>query len=253
MNLLRKLILILCLCFSTLSFAKEINVGDLIKLKIKKEITKDNLIESFSKFEIESVEEDGENYFISFRIYEIGKHRVEIMGNLLTIEVKSLLTEETKDISLSMENGENLKLKKLDKPFPFELLYLIPVLLLVTLVALYIKKRVKKAKELSPLEEINMNLSNLTDDDYYYQLSYALRKYIDRIKGTKLLSGNYYENCVEFNKEIDNLIKALDQQKFNPIASLVEEREKTKQKVLDIVNNLEESKLGIGNGENNGD
>lgn len=248
MKRLFKLMVLFCLCFSTLSFAKDINVGDLIKLKIKKEITKDSLMKSFEKFEIDKVEEDNENYYISFRIYEAGIYKVDVAGTILNIKVKSLLTENDKDIIMKMENNENLKLSDIKAPFPYEILYLIPITVLGILIIIFIKKRKQKKNKLSPIEEFNKTISELNDDEYYYQLSYALRKYIDKKRGTKLLSGQYDEYEYILSKEAETLIKNLDQQKFNPFASLTEERERTKQKAIDIVNSLETEK-----GENNGD
>ncbi|MGL4688001.1 MAG: hypothetical protein ACRCVS_04865 [Fusobacteriaceae bacterium] len=191
--------------------AQKFNLGDKINLKILNS-TESEIKESFENvknIDLESVKQDKNGVIVVFRAFELGNKTVKVGNKKIEFEVVTNLDENDKEIYMDLSDNSNKEMFKLTFPF-ISLLSLISFI-----VGLYflIKSR-KKNKILSPSEEFNLGMKSLDTNNWSYEISYFLRKYIDRVYTSNFISGNYEKIGVVENEDI-YFLKTLDNYKFS--------------------------------------
>ena len=89
--------IIIFLLISSLLLAKDINVGDLVKVKITG-IEKEKIVERFKKsnLELENIEKSENGYILSIRGYKVGENSLVLGDKKLTLNIKYVLEENDK-------------------------------------------------------------------------------------------------------------------------------------------------------------
>lgn len=210
MKRLKYLLLFLLLTFSLLgeTIQKEIGFGDKLTLKVKN-LDEKNLREQLKDFYIEDLKDNGREIQVSFRGMTTGKKIVLLGDKELEIQVKSNLGEDEKEIYLDLSDLSNRKLFLPNFPW----LFLGGVLLLFPGIYLIFKKE-KKEIVLTPEERFQKRMENITDEDWSFQISYALREYIDSCCSSNFLRGNYIP-VGDLDQDDIIFISSLDTLKFS--------------------------------------
>ncbi len=218
---------------SSLIFAKDINVGDLIKFKISG-IEKESIVEGFknSKLQLENIEKSDDGYILSIRGYEVGENTVILGNKKLLFNIESVLTDSDKEIYPHLSDNSDSQLHS--KTFPY-LLILGGVLGVSSLIYLIKGINFKKNNSISPEKEFENKISNLSEVDWDFQLSMALRKYIDQKYQSHFLSGNYHTIGMIDNEDIA-FINNLDIHKFSKEDS--ESKKEVLDRVMEIYNKI---------------
>lgn len=205
--------IILFLLISSLLIGKEINVGDLVKFKISG-IEKEKIVEGFknSNIELEEIEKSQDGYIVSVRGYNIGESSIVLGDKKLTLDIKSVLKEEDKEIypHLSDNSDTTLYIKK----FPYQMIVGIVIGVLSLAYLLKDLKFKKKTVSISPEERFKNKISNLSNENWDFELSMAIREYIDSSYHTHFINGKY-EVIGMIDSEDIKFIENLDRYKFS--------------------------------------
>ena len=183
------------LLISSLLLAKDINVGDLVKVKITG-IEKEKIVEGFRKsnLELENIEKSENGYILSIRGYKVGENSLVLGDKKLTLNIKSVLEENDKEISPHLSDNSDTILYKEKFPYTF-----IVGIILGVVSLLYLVKGVKFKKK----------------EKYWdFDLSMAIREYIDSRYQTHFINGNY-EVVGMIDSEDIKFINNLDRYKFS--------------------------------------
>lgn len=208
-----KKIIMVFLILSTLTFSKNINVGDRIGIEVKG-VSKNQIVDGFknSKFELESVEKQKDGgYRIYFRTFNTGENSCVLGNKKITIETKSLITEKDREIYRDLKDLSNKKLYISKFPYLSIISAILGVLSLV-----YIVKKVRfkwGEKTKNPEEQFEERMANLSDN-WAYEISLAVREYIDVKKGTHFVNG-FYEKISKITDEDIKFLRELDEYKFS--------------------------------------
>lgn len=203
---------ILFLLISSLLLAKDINVGDLIKIKISG-VEKEKIVEGFknSDLQIESIEKSNNGYILSLRGYKVGESNVTLGNKKLTLDIKSVLDENDKEIYPHLSDNSDTLLHREKFPYPL----VIGIILSLSSLIYLIKgiKFTKKEKILSSEEKFEKRVANLSKN-WDFDLSMAIREYIDGKYNTHFVNGNY-ESVGLIDSEDIKFINNLDRYKFS--------------------------------------
>lgn len=222
--------IIIFLLISSLLLAKDINVGDLVRVHISG-VEKDKIINEFknSDLQLENLEKTDEGYILSIRGYKPGDSSITLGDKKLTLSIKSVLDEKDNEIYPHLtDNGDTLLYSQ---NFPYQIVVgaILGILSLIYLIKTF--KFRKKEKILSPEEKFRKILTELSENDWEFQLSMAIREYIDKKYQTHFINGKY-EVIGMINSEDIKFINNLDRNKFSKENQLL--KEETLKKVIEI-------------------
>lgn len=222
--------IIIFLLISSLLLAKDINVGDLVRVHISG-VKKDKIINEFknSDLQLENLEKTDEGYILSIRGYKPGDSSITLGDKKLTLSIKSVLDEKDNEIYPHLtDNGDTLLYSQ---NFPYQIVVgtILGILSLIYLIKTF--KFRKKEKILSPEEKFRKILTELSENDWEFQLSMAIREYIDKKYQTHFINGKY-EVIGMINSEDIKFINNLDRNKFSKENQLL--KEETLKKVIEI-------------------
>lgn len=222
--------IIIFLLISSLLLAKDINVGDLVRVHISG-VEKDKIINEFknSDLQLENLEKTDEGYILSIRGYKPGDSSITLGDKKLTLSIKSVLDEKDNEIYPHLtDNGDTLLYSQ---NFPYQIVVgaILGILSLIYLIKTF--KFRKKEKILSPEEKFKKILTELSENDWEFQLSMAIREYIDKKYQTHFINGKY-EVIGMINSEDIKFINNLDRNKFSKENQLL--KEETLKKVIEI-------------------
>ena len=222
--------IIIFLLISSLLLAKDINVGDLVRIHISG-VEKDKIINEFknSDLQLENLEKTDEGYILSIRGYKPGDSSITLGDKKLTLSIKSVLDEKDNEIYPHLtDNGDTLLYSQ---NFPYQIVVgtILGILSLIYLIKTF--KFRKKEKILSPEEKFRKILTELSENDWEFQLSMAIREYIDKKYQTHFINGKY-EVIGMINSEDIKFINNLDRNKFSKENQLL--KEETLKKVIEI-------------------
>ncbi|WP_320048045.1 hypothetical protein [uncultured Ilyobacter sp.] len=257
---MKKLIVIFIILINSLTFSKDIQIGDLISLQMKSRdgiLKEEDIKEAFDPeiFYLEKIEKEGDSFNVNLRVFKPGIHEVDLKGNVLKFDVNSVLKDpQSTVIAYNMENRKNLSLTPLKTPFPLGI-FCILSLILIIFGMVYLGVRFWRRKgggQLTPFQEFEKNISHLeTDSEKFYEsLSYFLRKYLDSRFDVNYLSGDYSKEPqggmeekfmqVKDQFKIEEILKKLDFYKFSPgFVALGDSREVLKTNIATMVKELE--------------
>lgn len=144
--------IIIFLLISSLLLAKDINVGDLVRVHISG-VEKDKIINEFknSDLQLENLEKTDEGYILSIRGYKPGDSSITLGDKKLTLSIKSVLDEKDNEIYPHLtDNGDTLLYSQ---NFPYQIVVgaILGILSLIYLIKTF--KFRKKEKILSPEEK----------------------------------------------------------------------------------------------------
>lgn len=239
---MKKIVLAFFLVFSLLISAKDINVGDSISFKISG-VPKEEIIREFEKnsFSIEKIKEDKDgNFLVTVKGFNLGKNNVILGNKNLEIEIKSILTPEDKEIYRDLSDISNKKLY-LDK-FPYIFTGSIVIGLLSLIIFIRTFKRGKKKEIIDYDKRFNSQMEILSQDKWAFDISYALREYIDSRYNSHFLNGNYEKKGVLTDEDII-FIQWLDSCKFS--GDVQEEIETSRKKAFDIYKRVKEGEIDV--------
>lgn len=222
--------IIIFLLISSLLLAKDINVGDLVRVHISG-VEKDKIINEFknSDLQLENLEKTDEGYILSIRGYKPGDSSITLGDKKLTLSIKSVLDEKDNEIYPHLtDNGDTLLYSQ---NFPYQIVVgaILGILSLIYLIKTF--KFRKKEKILSPEEKFKKILTELSENDWEFQLSMAIREYIDKKYQTHFINGKY-EIIGMINSEDIKFINNLDRNKFSKENQLL--KDETLKKVIEI-------------------
>lgn len=222
--------IIIFLLISSLLLAKDINVGDLVRVHISG-VEKDKIINEFknSDLQLENLEKTDEGYILSIRGYKPGDSSITLGDKKLTLSIKSVLDEKDNEIYPHLtDNGDTLLYSQ---NFPYQIVVgaILGILSLIYLIKTF--KFRKKEKILSPEEKFKKILTELSENDWEFQLSMAIREYIDKKYQTHFINGKY-EVIGMINSEDIKFINNLDRNKFSKENRLL--KDETLKKVIEI-------------------
>lgn len=222
--------IIIFLLISSLLLAKDINVGDLVRVHISG-VEKDKIINEFknSDLQLENLEKTDEGYILSIRGYKPGDSSITLGDKKLTLSIKSVLDEKDNEIYPHLtDNGDTLLYSQ---NFPYQIVVgaILGILSLIYLIKTF--KFRKKEKILSPEEKFKKILTELSENNWEFQLSMAIREYIDKKYQTHFINGKY-EVIGMINSEDIKFINNLDRNKFSKENQLL--KEETLKKVIEI-------------------
>ncbi|MDO5788678.1 MAG: hypothetical protein Q4P79_04370 [Fusobacterium sp.] len=222
--------IIIFLLISSLLLAKDINVGDLVRVHISG-VEKDKIINEFknSDLQLENLEKTDEGYILSIRGYKPGDSSITLGDKKLTLSIKSVLDEKDNEIYPHLtDNGDTLLYSQ---NFPYQIVVgtILGILSLIYLIKTF--KFRKKEKILSPEEKFRKILTELSENDWEFQLSMAIREYIDKKYQTHFINGKY-EVIGMINSEDIKFVNNLDRNKFSKENQLL--KEETLKKVIEI-------------------
>lgn len=222
--------IVIFLLISSLLLAKDINVGDLVRVHISG-VEKNKIINEFknSDLQLENLEKTDEGYILSIRGYKPGDSSITLGDKKLTLSIKSVLDEKDNEIYPHLtDNGDTLLYSQ---NFPYQIVVgaILGILSLIYLIKTF--KFRKKEKILSPEEKFRKILAKLSENDWEFQLSMAIREYIDKKYQTHFINGKY-EIIGMINSEDIKFINNLDRNKFSKENQLL--KEETLKKVIEI-------------------
>ncbi len=241
---MKRIIVVFCIVFFSLTFSTEFKVGDEIKLKISN-INEENAKQIFKEQSIEKISKEKDGIIIIFRDWTKGLKNFKIKNQNLPVKIESNILPKEKEIFLDYNKGSILE-KAMEK-IPYQAI--IGVIFLIVGIVLWILSP-KKEKIRTPEEIYQEKINNLTEN-YYFEASYCLREYIDVVYKTNFLNGSYKEIGV-LNTEDIEFIRKLDYQKFSDFDTQPynenekiegNKKEELKDKVEEIVNKIKKSKL----------
>ncbi len=210
---------------------RPINIGDEINLEITG-ASLDEIKEGFKDVDITLKE----NNIISLRLFKTGDNEFKIKNNEVSINVQSVITKEDKEIYTNFsDNSNNLPF---NAPLPYG--FLLSTTLFI-LGSIYFRKEIfklgKKIKKLSPEEEFLEEIKKLSTNEFAYNLSHSLRKYIDSKYQLNYLAGKYTKHQGVSKDDIE-FLNSLDFYKFSNAKD--GDLEKYKNKTIEIFERIKE-------------
>lgn len=237
---MKKILIVIFITLSLILSAKDINVGDTVTLQITG-TSKDKIIDSFknTEFSIENIK-DGKDgaVILSVKGFKTGKNIINIGNKEVSIDIKSLLNPEDKEIfiNLSDESNKNLFLHQ----FPYvTLISGITGIGALIFILLGLKLKKDKIIFLTPEEKFENEMSILSGDKWFYEMSYALREYIDKKYGSHFING-IYSPIKNLNDEDIQFIEWLDNYKFSK--NREDYFQQSKEKAFEIYGKIKEVK-----------
>ena len=238
---MKKIVLAFFLTFSLLISAKDINVGDSISFKISG-VPKEEIIKEFEKgnFSIEKIKKDKNgNFLVTVKGFNLGKNNIILGNKNLEIDIKSILTSEDKEIYRDLSDMSNKKLYSDNFSYIFTSSIVIGFLSLIMLIKTF--KRGKKKEVIDYDKRFNTQMEILSER-WAFDISYALREYIDSRYNSHFLNGNYEKKGVLTDEDII-FIQWLDSCKFS--GNVQEEIEASRKKAFDIYKRVKEGEIDV--------
>lgn len=238
---MKKIVLAFFLAFSLLISAKDINVGNSISFKISG-VPKEEIIKEFEKsnFSVEKIKEDKDgDFLVTVKGFNLGKNNIILGNKNLEIDIKSILTSEDKEIYRDLSDMSNKKLYSDNFPYIFTSSIVIGFLSLIMLIKTF--KRGKKKEVIDYDKRFNAQMEILSER-WAFDISYALREYIDSRYNSHFLNGNYEKKGVLTDEDII-FIQWLDSCKFS--GDVQEEIETSKKKAFDIYKRVKEGEINV--------
>lgn len=238
---MKKIVLAFFLTFSLLISAKGINVGDSISFKISG-VPKEEIIKEFEKgnFSIEKIKKDKNgNFLVTVKGFNLGKNNIILGNKNLEIDIKSILTSEDKEIYRDLSDMSNKKLYSDNFPYIFTGSIIIGLLSLIMLIKTF--KRGKKKEVIDYDKRFNAQMEILSER-WAFDISYALREYIDSRYNSHFLNGNYEKKGILTDEDII-FIQWLDSCKFS--GNVQEEIEASRKKAFDIYKRIKEGEIDV--------
>ena len=238
---MKKIVLAFFLTFSLLISAKGINVGDSISFKISG-VPKEEIIKKFEKgnFSIEKIKKDKNgNFLVTVKGFNLGKNNIILGNKNLEIDIKSILTSEDKEIYRDLSDMSNKKLYSDSFPYIFTSSIVIGLLSLIMFIKTF--KRGKKKEVIDYDKRFNAQMEILSER-WAFDISYALREYIDNRYNSHFLNGNYEKKGVLTDEDII-FIQWLDSCKFS--GNVQEEIEASRKKAFDIYKRVKEGEIDV--------
>ena len=238
---MKKIVLAFFLAFSLLISAKDINVGNSISFKISG-VPKEEIIKEFEKsnFSVEKIKKDKNgDFLVTVKGFNLGKNNIILGNKNLEIDIKSILTSEDKEIYRDLSDMSNKKLYSDNFPYIFTSSIVIGFLSLIMLIKTF--KRGKKKEVIDYDKRFNAQMEILSER-WAFDISYALREYIDSRYNSHFLNGNYEKKGVLTDEDII-FIQWLDSCKFS--GNVQEEIEASRKKAFDIYKRVKEGEIDV--------
>lgn len=209
-----KKIIFLFFLIGNLIFARNIYIGDKIKIEVSG-MNISQIKDGFknSKFSIDELKEiDKDKYEVIFHTFDIGENSLILGNKKITVDVKSSITPKDKDIYRDLSDLSNKKLYI--SKFPY--INLISIVLFIGSLIYLLKniKFYKKKRKIDKEEIYNNRMKNIDSKNWDENLSFAIREYIDNTYKTHFLNG-FYEVKNKITEDDISFLNLLDEYKFS--------------------------------------
>lgn len=199
---MKKIIVFVLLLFSIYG-ESSIYVGDPIELRIGATMVEKELRDVFKDFYIEDIKDFEDYYNIKIRAKKPGDFILNIDNTQVTIKVLPTATsnEEFKE---ELTDGSNLLPKS--PTFPYYILLAPVFIFLIIRSGMSFKK--DKRIVIDPDREFRASMAKLSEENFLFDLSYALRRYLDRKSGSNTLYGEFdgeYMDIGDFLGKVEEL------------------------------------------------
>lgn len=205
-----KKVIIMFFLASTLLFSKEYYIGDKISLKINKNLDEKELEEAFKNFKIIKKEKDKlGNIIIMFTSFKVGENILKLGDREIILPIKSSISKNENKIYKRLADKKN------EYRYKYSTLKNISFLttgILFILLGMFFWHEDRRKNDY--LNFLN-SMKKINSDNWREDISYYLRKYIDRCFNGNFLGGEYKENNI-INDEDIKFIRELDKLKFTP-------------------------------------
>lgn len=228
---MRKIINLVALFALSISiFGKDINVGTPITIEIDGS-SREEISKAFekSKLDLDSIEKDNDKYVVKFRSFTPGETTLNIGNKKLIIDTKSVITDKDKEIYPNLSDSSNTKPANIRFPYTMVISGVVAILSIGYLLSLVKFKRNEKI--LSPDEKYSKRMANINDDNWPFEISLAIREYIDSKLGTHFTNGIYVVSGPITKEDIDFLL-FLDNYKFSGEKENIKDESITKVKAI---------------------
>ena len=138
---MKKLLGVIFLIFSFLSFSEDYYIGDNITLKISGVSSKNEIEKAFEDYKVKDIEKTSDNeYIVEFTTFKTGENQIKIGDKLLKFNVSSAISEKDTNIYESLAKKENMYVKK---DYPYIVIYsvIFGTFLLALFIALCVRDR----------------------------------------------------------------------------------------------------------------
>lgn len=204
-----KKIILIFLFISSFCLSKDIYIGDKINLNIAGSNIEE-VEEATKNFYVDEIKENKNGINISIRSFNVGDNILKIENTKGVLKVKSSIDENDKNIYLDLEDKSNKNLSK--NKFP-KLVYLSLILFIIG-IYIAISEYIRIKKIVTEEDRFMKTMNNLSDDNFIFEVSAGIRRYIDYAYNLKFTSGNYSKFKV-INDEDILFIENLDYYKFS--------------------------------------
>lgn len=222
---------------STLLFSKDYYIGDKISLKINKQIDEKQIENAFKNFKIlKKIKDKNGDTIITFTSLTPGENILQIGDKEILIPIKSSIGE--KDIKIYNKLAD--KKNRYDYNFFSEKNIIILTSCIFSLllgIFFWYEDRKKNA-----YLNFKISMKKVNSENWREDISYYLRRYIDKTFNSNFLGGDYIENGLIDKKDIE-FLKELDKLKFMP--NSLEKYEEVKEKAFKFARKIEGGKKNV--------
>lgn len=187
---------------------KEYKLGDKITVSIKNSSI-DEVKEALKNYQLEKIIEENGNIIVEIRSFNLGENNIKINDKDIKFNILTNITPEEKNIYLDLSDKSNKKMWTGNVPY----ILIVSFFAFIGSLILIFKKE-KRIVFLTSEEKFQNKIQNINQENYYYELSYLIREYIDSELKLNYLNGLYKENEIIDKKDIE-FIKKLDYLKFS--------------------------------------
>lgn len=209
---------------------KELYFGEKFKIGTGN-IEEEALQEILKEFHIEKITQEDKNFKREITLRTLSNKPKVIKLGEIKYEINTLT---------NLKEEENEIYKKLQSAPHIWLLPLGLALLIFSIVLFFWRE--KKKKIYTPMEIFQMKMKNLPQEEWSFQISSALREFIDGTLGTKFLQGVYEEKSPLTEEDIQ-FLKEVDYMKYSG-KTFENMRENHMEKAMDIAKKIGEAKNG---------
>lgn len=205
--------IVIFLLISSFLLAKDINVGDLVRIKVNG-VAKEEIVNGFegSNLQLENLEKTDDGYILSIRGYQVGSNSVVLGDKKLTLDIKSVLDDKDKEIYPHLSDNSDTFLYSARFPYVLVISSITALLALIYLIRNL--KFPKREKYISPEERFERKMATLNNDTWDFDLSMSIREYIDSKYQTHFVNGKY-EIVGMIDSDDIRFITNLDNYKFS--------------------------------------
>ena len=233
---------------------RNIYIGDIIVIKIAARISREELADKFSDFEITEIVREPDGYTISVRTLTPGEHKIMIGDKEIIIDVRSTLDDFGRG---DVIDGALIVLSP-GFTFHFRLLFYVSLCVFIVSGAVFIVNflRAKKIKKMSPrrLFMVRSGALSAYDGNFFVDLTFYFKEYLGSLYNRRIIGKTSAEIISELTsideiepdlKEIEMWLIECDRMKFTGVKPSADEKNGHYSILVDLVKKIDETHNGV--------